>query len=44
MLRFTVEHKYCKCTRIIEGENIALAYKNSGTDSNVWLVIDVEEI
>ena len=43
MLVFTVEHKYTKMIRHIEGENIAQAMKNSNTDVNYWTVIDVEE-
>lgn len=44
MLKVTVEHKYCKCTKVIEGDTIAIAFKHSNTDSNIWLVIDIEEI
>ena len=44
MLKFTVEHKYCKCTRVIEGENVAQAFKNSNTNPTMWIVIDIEEI
>ena len=43
MLVFTMEHKYTKMIRHIEGENIAQAMKNSNTDVNHWTVIDVEE-
>lgn len=44
MLKITVEHKYCGCTRVIEGETLAQAFKNSNTDTRVWLVTDVEKI
>ena len=44
MLRFTVEHKYCKCTRTIEGENVYNAFKNNQMDLTIWTVINVEEI
>lgn len=44
MLRFTVEHKYCGCIRVIEGENVYNAYKNSNTDINTWIVKNVEKI
>ena len=43
MMRFTVEHKYCKCTREIEGYNVWDAYKTNGLDLNVWIVINVEK-
>lgn len=44
MLKFTVEHKYCKCTRIIKGENVFQAFKNNKMDITIWNVIDVEEV
>ena len=44
MLVFTVEHKYTKALRHIEGENSAQAMKNSDTDARYWIVIDVEKI
>ena len=44
MMIFTVEHKYCKCTRTIEGENVYRAFKENNMDMNIWVVIDVEEI
>lgn len=44
MLRLTVEHKYCKCTRVIEGETITKAYKENNTDMSIWQIIDIEKI
>lgn len=44
MLRFTVEHKYCKVTRTIEGINVFEAFKNNQMDWSIWQVIDVEKI
>ena len=44
MLRFLVEHKYCKCRRVIEGYNVFDAFKRNETDLATWVVIDVEEI
>lgn len=44
MLKVTVEHKYCKCTKVIEGDSISIAFKNSNTNPTVWIVIDIEEI
>ena len=43
MLVFTVEHKYCKCTRKIEGNNVWNAFKDNKMDWTVWNVIDVEK-
>ena len=43
MLRITVEHKYCGCTRVIEGETLIQAFKNSNTNMDVWIVIDIEK-
>lgn len=43
MLRFTVEHKYCGCTRVIEGINVMNAFKINKMDVTVWNVVDVEK-
>ena len=42
-LVFTVEHKYTKMLRHIEGINVMDAFKKSNTDLNYWVVINVEE-
>ena len=44
MLRFTVEHKYCKCTREIEGPNVFDAFKLNKMDWTIWTVVDVKKI
>lgn len=44
MLKFTVEHKYCKCIRVIKGINIYDAYKSNKMDYTIWNIIDVEKI
>ena len=44
MLKFTVEHKYCKCTREIKGQNVFEAFKNNKMDYSIWNVIDVEKV
>ena len=44
MLKFTMEHKYTKMLRVISGENIAQALKNSNTDVNYWTCVDVMEV
>lgn len=44
MLKFTVEHKYCKCTRVIEGINVFEAFKGNKMDITIWNVINVEKI
>ena len=44
MLRFTVEHKYCKCQRVIEGLNVYNALKYNGLDITIWIVKNVEKI
>lgn len=41
-MRFTVEHKYCKMTKVVVGESIADAFKQNSLDYNVWTIIDVE--
>ena len=43
MLRITVEHKYCGCTRVNEGETLTQAFKNSNTNMEVWIVVDIEK-
>ena len=43
MLIITVKHKYCGCTRVIEGETLTQAFKNSNTNMEVWVVIDIEK-
>lgn len=43
MLKVTVEHKNCKMTRVVEGENVYDAFKKNGLDLNTWTVIDIEE-
>jgi hypothetical protein len=40
----TVEHKHCKCTRVITGANLYDAYKNNGLDMSIWNAIDIEEL
>jgi hypothetical protein len=44
MLRFTVEHKYCKAIRNIEGYNVWDALKNNGLDYKVWDVKEIERV
>lgn len=44
MLKFTVEHKYCKCTRTIIGGNVWEAFKNNKMDYSIWNIINVEQI
>ena len=44
MVRLTVEHKYCKCTRVIEGNDLYDAFRKSNTDMTIWIVIDIEKI
>lgn len=43
MKKFTVEHKYCKCTKVIEGVDKYDAFKKSGTELNLWNIIKTEE-
>lgn len=43
MLKFTVEHKYCKATRVIKGINIYEAFKANKMDYSIWTIIDVEK-
>jgi hypothetical protein len=42
MLRFTIEHKYCKMIAKVEGYNIWDALKSNGKDINYWTVLSVE--
>ena len=42
-MTFTVEHKYCKMTKKIEGENVFDAFKKNGLDFNIWTVINIEK-
>ena len=42
MMKFTVEHKYCKYTREVEGRNVCDAFKNNNLDLNIWIVMAVE--
>lgn len=44
MLRFTIQHKFCKCLRQIEGENVFDALKNNNLDFKFWDILDVEKI
>ena len=43
MYTLTVEHKYCGCTRVIQGNSIAEAFANTNTDMNVWIVKNIEK-
>ena len=40
---FTVEHKYCGYTKMIEGENVFDAFKKSNLDFNIWTVVEAEK-
>ena len=40
MLRFTVEHKYCQCQKVIEGLNIYNALKGNDLDCNKFNYTD----
>lgn len=42
MVRLIVEHKYCKMTKAIIGNNIFNAYKRNGLDIKIWKIIDIE--
>lgn len=42
MLRLTVEHKYCKTIKVIEGSSIINAYRKNNLDIRIWKVIDIE--
>ena len=42
MYAIEVEHKYCKCRRIIEGESIAKAFKENNADPNFWIIKDIQ--
>ena len=42
MMRLTVEHKYCKMTKVIEGNSIIDAYRKNNLDITIWKVIDIE--
>lgn len=42
MMKLTVEHKYCKITKVIEGNSIIDAYRKNGLDIKIWKVIDIE--
>jgi hypothetical protein len=42
MMRLTVEHKYCKAIKVIEGNSIIDAYRKNGLDIKIWKVIDIE--
>jgi hypothetical protein len=41
MYTLTVEHKYCKCTRVIKGESISRAYKENDLNPLFWNVVEV---
>ena len=41
MYTLKVEHKYCGCVRVIEGESIAKAFKDTNTDPTVWEIIEI---
>ena len=41
MYTLTVEHKYCKCTRVIKGESISKAYKENDLNPLFWNVVEV---
>ena len=42
MIRLTVEHKYCKTIKVIEGNSIIDAYRKNGLDIRIWKMIDIE--
>lgn len=44
MFEFTVEHKYTKMIKRIEGENLADALKKNGLLPSLWFTIQVCEI
>ena len=44
MVRLTVEHKNCKCTKVIEGNDLYDAFRKTNTDMTVWNVIEIEKI
>ena len=44
MMKFTVEHKYCRMTKTVEGFNVWDALKSNGLDFIIWIVKSVEEI
>lgn len=41
MLKFIVEHKYCKMTKMIQGYNVWDALRNNGLDITIWIVKEV---
>jgi hypothetical protein len=41
MYTLKVEHKYCKCTRVIKGESISKAYKENDLSPLFWNVVEV---
>jgi hypothetical protein len=43
-MRITVEHKYCKYIKIVEGNSLYDAFKKNDLDVRVWNVIDIEMI
>lgn len=42
MYTIEVEHKYCKCKRVIKGESITKAFKESNTDPTFWTITDIQ--
>ena len=44
MFEFTVEHKYTKMTKTIQGENLADAFKKNGLLPNFWFAIEISEM
>lgn len=42
MYTVTLEHKYCKCIRVLKGESLAKIYKNNNLDMNIWIVKAVD--
>lgn len=44
MLKFTIEHKYCRYTTTVEGYNVWDALKSNGKDIKFWNVLSVEKV
>ena len=44
MMTFTIKHKYCGMTKIVEGYNVFDAFKKNGLDLEIWEITTQEQM
>ena len=44
MMKYTIKHRHCGMTKVIEGYTIWDAFRSFGIDPKMWEVISSEEI